>query len=157
MGTTFGLDGRGQKWVVDAFQKVRPGFRMCDAGRAALPVVRGGRWAAARVDDRVLGRCRRAVTAVDAVGDARRLSSETTTVDLGGGAHLTIPSGAITPDAQVTARFHNAPAADEGMASVGSPIELTLERRPRTLRLAGPSLGPRLGPRPRVWTAGRSA
>lgn len=55
------------------------------------------------------------------------VSSDTTTVALGGGAHLIIPPGAITAGAQVTARFGDAPAADAAMNSVGSPVELTLQ------------------------------
>lgn len=55
------------------------------------------------------------------------VASDTTTVDLGGGAHLIIPPGAITAGAQVTARFDNSPAPDATMNSVGSPVELTLQ------------------------------
>jgi hypothetical protein len=56
------------------------------------------------------------------------LGSETTTVDLGGGAHLIIPPGAMTPGAIVHASYKNHPDGDwNDLKPLAAPIKLTSE------------------------------
>lgn len=58
-------------------------------------------------------------------GSVTVVAGQATTLDLGGGADLIIPPGAVTPGAVVSATYHGAPAAGmRGMTRTSAPVEL---------------------------------